>query len=558
MPHGHGISVDFARWRADCSNRRVAGRVAFVLEALYWAGIFAASAIGVASLTGWVSGRPELIRLHESFAPAQPTTALSLVSLALALMLAAHGPPRAARIVAVVPIAFAGLALLSGWLGLVPTIERGLAGALGGAQADVAGTMGPALAIGILAVAAGVFLLTSPGSRRFAIGFTVPVFVVTLPIFAGYVTGSAATGETGPFALHVGIALLAAAFALGAVSMAPSRREAPRWIWMPVAVAVLMAAPILLTWEGVASDGGVESTLPHIVLFVGILVTAALGFAIAAKGRDVSPLAVRIAGLSTGGSSSAAAMGDDLFRALAVVAPAGIYVTDAHGRCLFVNELWCHLADLSPESATGERWRETLHIDDRDRVLQRWALQSRAGDAFHDEYRFVGRGGRVSWVEDRATPLLHEDGRLAGYVGVVVDVGARREAEQADHDRNASWRLAIEAQQVALFEWNLETDVVLWSPRLHDVLGFDGFGASRPGAFRALAHPDDRMRLEHAVAEHLGADAALRLMLRLRLREGGFGQFIFAGLAERDECGRPCRLCGSLLELTNDLVSYAP
>jgi PAS domain-containing protein len=161
-------------------------------------------------------------------------------------------------------------------------------------------------------------------------------------------------------------------------------------------------------------------------------------------------------------------------------------------------------------------------------------------------------------VEDRATPLLHEDGRLAGYVGVVVDVGARREAEQADHDRNASWRLAIEAQQVALFEWNLETDVVLWSPRLHDVLGFDGFGASRPGAFRALAHPDDRMRLEHAVAEHLGADAALRLMLRLRLREGGFGPFIFAGLAERDECGRPCRLCGSLLELTNDLVSYAP
>jgi len=353
------------------------------------------------------------------------------------------------------------------------------------------------------------------------------------------------------------------ALALGALSMAPAEREAPGWRWMPMAVAVLMAAPIMLTWEQAASDKGAGSALPQTVLTIGILAASALGVALS-RGSLQEPTrrpagraaSVRMPAWKAAESAARVtearvpAERDDLLRAIAILAPAGIYVTNSRGECLFVNEHWCGLSGLSSDEASGDGWRRSLHPDDRDRVLRLW--EARAGDrrAFDAEYRFLAADRQVTWVEDRATPLTQDDGRLSGYVGVVVDIGARRKAERAADDRGASWRLAIEAQRIGVFEWDLETDALVWSPRVHELLGFD-----LPASFHTLAHSDDRARLERAMTAHLATGAPLRLALRLRREKGDFGHYLFAGQAARDNRGRPSRLYGSLLEVTEDLLA---
>lgn len=540
----------------------MAGRVGFVLDALSWAGASVLFAIGLASLVGWTNGHDELIRLHPTFAPAQWTTALSLVTLALALILAAQRYRRAARLAAVVPAALGIFALIAAALHAPPAIDRILARLFGVVHLEYVQSMAPTFAIGVVSAAAGVMMLTSAAWRPFAIGLTIPIVVTSLPVLAGYASGAPALDtwtDGGGFAVHVAIALLSGAVALGASSLAPDERESPRWLWMPVAVAVLMVAPIVLTWEQEASMWGAGATLTETALTIGIFAAAALGLVLARGARRPAPK--RPAVLTSLGAfglphrspsrspQPAADPSDDLFRALTLVAPVGIYVTDARGHCLFVNEHWCRLAGMSSDEATNGGWRRTVHEDDRERVLRRWNAQAAGGDTFDEDYRFDGPDGQLAWVEDRAMPIAHGDGRVAGYVGVVMDVGARRQTEIAAARREEAWRLIIEAQQGGVFEWDIEGDEAWWSPRVHELVGFERDAQPTLAEFQALTHPDDRARLDRALDAHLEAGAPLRLALRLRRRSGEYRSFLLSAKAARDAEGRPLRVAGSIVEL---------
>src|SRR6185369_16137633 len=65
----------------------------------------------------------------------------------------------------------------------------------------------------------------------------------------------------------------------------------------------------------------------------------------------------------------ALAVSEARFRALTTSAPVGIFQTDASGDCVFVNQRWCAIAELTPEEAAGSGWSQTLHPEDRDLIF---------------------------------------------------------------------------------------------------------------------------------------------------------------------------------------------
>ncbi|MEX2422196.1 MAG: PAS domain-containing protein, partial [Actinomycetota bacterium] len=78
-----------------------------------------------------------------------------------------------------------------------------------------------------------------------------------------------------------------------------------------------------------------------------------------------------------------------------------------------------------------EFWVDHLHPDDRDRIveLSRWTNET--GEPFSAEYRFLAREGRVVWVRDEAVLLRDPDGKPLMWQGVLLDVTARKHAEEA-------------------------------------------------------------------------------------------------------------------------------
>ncbi len=93
-------------------------------------------------------------------------------------------------------------------------------------------------------------------------------------------------------------------------------------------------------------------------------------------------------------------------------APIGLFETDAHGDCVFVNERWCAFAGLTPDEALGSGWARAIHPDDRDRVASAWAEAVAEGRDTEMEFRAQRPDGSVTWLAGTATRLIDTDDRL--------------------------------------------------------------------------------------------------------------------------------------------------
>ncbi len=120
-------------------------------------------------------------------------------------------------------------------------------------------------------------------------------------------------------------------------------------------------------------------------------------------------------------------------RALAELAPVGLFRTDAQGACIYVNEHWQQITGLDAAASSGEGWASALHPADRARVVAEWQAASAAGQTFSSEFRFLKPTGEVLWVLGRASAEIGPDGRVVGHVGTVTDITARKRAEELEH-----------------------------------------------------------------------------------------------------------------------------
>jgi diguanylate cyclase (GGDEF)-like protein/PAS domain S-box-containing protein len=122
---------------------------------------------------------------------------------------------------------------------------------------------------------------------------------------------------------------------------------------------------------------------------------------------------------------------EERFRTLALNAPVGIYLTDPHGACHYVNEKWIELTGVSLSVVLGHGWSEALHPDDRANVHNAWQNFTDGHAPYEIEYRFMLTDGRIVWVMGRAVALRDVNGTITGYLGTIEDITLRKDAEAA-------------------------------------------------------------------------------------------------------------------------------
>ncbi|WP_318782705.1 sensor domain-containing diguanylate cyclase [Halomonas elongata] len=118
--------------------------------------------------------------------------------------------------------------------------------------------------------------------------------------------------------------------------------------------------------------------------------------------------------------------------------PVGIFVTDRDGEVTYVNPALVELSGHDAEDHLPLTWRERIHVDDRQSVLDLWQYSLDSGDDFLQQYRFHRRDGEMLWFEVHARRVVSGDTHL-GFVGTVKDITERREEEalrqwEAEHD----------------------------------------------------------------------------------------------------------------------------
>lgn len=117
------------------------------------------------------------------------------------------------------------------------------------------------------------------------------------------------------------------------------------------------------------------------------------------------------------------------FRNMADNTPVMMWVTDPDGACTYLNRVWYEFTGQSEEEVRGFGWLDTTHPDDRAAAEQAFLAANAARQPFRLEYRLRRADGTYRWAIDAATPRFADDGSYLGYVGSVIDIDDRREAE---------------------------------------------------------------------------------------------------------------------------------
>lgn len=178
---------------------------------------------------------------------------------------------------------------------------------------------------------------------------------------------------------------------------------------------------------------------------------------------------------------------EELFHTLASMAPAGIYVTDPEGRCVYVNRRWLEMAGLTEDEAMGEGWVRGLHPDDRAAVAAAWQKMVESEGRWSLDYRFQTSGGHVTWVQGVAAPRRDAGGHIVGYIGVNLDITQRKTAEEALKVNDRVFRHAVDLLCVAGFDGYFKALNPSWSR----VLGWSTDELlAKP--WIEFVHPDDR------------------------------------------------------------------
>jgi PAS domain S-box-containing protein len=159
---------------------------------------------------------------------------------------------------------------------------------------------------------------------------------------------------------------------------------------------------------------------------------------------------------------------------------------------------------------------------------------------------------------DQRAPRTSEDevGELADAFNAMLDELAQRErtreaALDALRVSDERYQLAVRGSSAGLWDWDMRTDTMLFSPRLRALLGYDAseFPDVR-SSLTNIVHEDDRDATRQALGDHLQYDEPYSVEARLRLKSGEWRWFHITGMAQKDARGEPFRMAGSVIDVT--------
>ncbi len=155
-------------------------------------------------------------------------------------------------------------------------------------------------------------------------------------------------------------------------------------------------------------------------------------------------------------------------------------------------------------------------------------------------------------MAQRAQVLAQQAARSAAALADATN--ARRAAEQALHESQERYALAVRAAEDGLWEWHTATDVLYLSPRWESMLGF-AEGELPPvfATWLERIHPSDRPTVQRALEAHV-AGASTRFESEHRVvHKDGSARWVFArGTALRNASGKTYRM----ICLDSDITQY--
>lgn len=236
------------------------------------------------------------------------------------------------------------------------------------------------------------------------------------------------------------------------------------------------------------------------------------------------------------------------FDVLTTKAPIGIMVADEAGFCTFANDVWYELSGLDPGAALGHSWSQAIHPDDVPMVMQRWEESVRLGVAYVNEVRLVRPDGSIRTVMASAAPITDAVGHISGFIGTVLDISGRRDAERRVREQTTLLQSFIDHAPAAIYVKDTAGRYLLINRRHADLWPAmrDGSVGTTPHAWFPEAIADSFVETDRRVLESREALTFEEMLPH----DDGPHSYVTVKFPVLDEVGRAVAVAGVSTDVT--------
>jgi diguanylate cyclase (GGDEF)-like protein/PAS domain S-box-containing protein len=167
--------------------------------------------------------------------------------------------------------------------------------------------------------------------------------------------------------------------------------------------------------------------------------------------------------------------------------------------------------------------------------------------------------GNKGWVDNKKYPIKNDNGVIVGLFGIARDITERKQIENKLKESEERLALAMLGTQDGLWDWNLLTDKVYYSPRWKSMLGYaENEIENNFSDWKRLVHPDD---LDGALfnIEYFLKNKALNYTAEFRMQHkaGHYINILSRAFVVEGSDGNVTRLVGTHIDVTEQKKAEA-
>ncbi|MCC9165405.1 CHASE domain-containing protein [Pontibacter harenae] len=175
------------------------------------------------------------------------------------------------------------------------------------------------------------------------------------------------------------------------------------------------------------------------------------------------------------------------FRTMADSAPVMIWMADAWGQCMYVNDQWLEFTGKTFEENINFGWLQPIASEDGTYYEDVYKKACAEAAPFRVEYRMKRSDGQQRWVVNTGTPRFGASNEFLGHIGSVLDITEIKEAERKiKQNAELLQKLFLEVPALVALLRAPDQQYVLANPQYRKLYG------SRPLVGKTLreAHPE--------------------------------------------------------------------
>jgi PAS domain S-box-containing protein len=252
-----------------------------------------------------------------------------------------------------------------------------------------------------------------------------------------------------------------------------------------------------------------------------------------------------------------------LYTSLVTQLPVGVFQKDEAGRYVLVNPAFCQIKGMPPEDFLG---RTPVAVEQGrnvqpnvDSPAGKYAADGedhhrqilRTGKTIQMEEEYLLANGRKQFVQVIKSPVLDAGGRIIGTQGMLIDITARKQFEEALR-RNET--ILIEGQRLANlgnWEWDVLANRHSWSLEIYRIYGREPeLGPADVQEVARYFTPESWSRLSAAVEKALKDGTAYECDAEVVRPDGKHRWITARGEARYDQLGKVVSLHGTVQDIT--------